>query len=326
MNIKLILGLLCICFIEACEIEKEIHFDLPAPKAVLNAVLYPDSVIKASITHTINGIKPDTTEATNPNYAINDALVELFINGQSKGYMQKTAENGKYISPGNYPHPGDKIRMEAHTNTYETIWSEISVPSLTPILSIDTVFSIRQGYNGTITDLTIYIRFKDNAAENNFYQLSIYDDVQIWQGDSIKPGYSYTSFNLKAESLIETYSSWNVGNGIFTDNLINGQEYTLKIQARDVAKSYETDSIKIQHKYIINLYSTTASGYYYSKSRIKQVDQEDILGDTGLREPIPTYSNITNGYGLFSARYPCCVTIDIPSDTVPPLWGIPWKY
>lgn len=325
MKVKLILWLLCCCFIQACEIEKEIHFNQSAPKAVLNAILYPDSVIKANVMCTINGVKPDNWGTPDSLYAINDAFVELFINDQSKGYMEKGEGYGNYISPGNYPFPHDKIRMEVRTKEYETVWSEINIPSLTPILSVDTVFSIRQGYYET-TDLTLYIRFKDNAAERNFYQLDIYDDVQVWRGDSVKQGYSYTSFDLRAESLIETYTSWIIGNGIFNDNLINGQEYTLKILARNVEMSYKTDSIKIAHKYIINLHSITASSYYHTKSLIKQVNQEDILGDTGLREPIPTFTNITNGYGLLSGRYAYRVAVDIPFDTIPPSWGIPSNY
>jgi hypothetical protein len=86
---------------------------------------------------------------------------------------------------------------------------------------------------------------------------------------------------------------------IFNDKAIQGDAYTLKFTLKEV--SAENTSFTPVCR--ICLYSLSESYYLYYRSRILQAKQaEDTFGSLGLREPVPTYTNVRNGYGLLSAR------------------------
>jgi len=90
-------------------------------------------------------------------------------------------------------------------------------------------------------------------------------------------------------------NSWVVF--VFDDYLFDGEEYTLKLLV--ARNGYYTIAGSVEMW--IELFTISEPAYLYSRSKILQDKQQDILGSNGLREPIPTYTNVKGGYGLLSA-------------------------
>lgn len=315
MKLKYYIILLCIIGCEGCTSTISVDFEPLPDKAVLNSTLYPDSLITAHISHSI-------APGENISKAfIDDAEVEVFINGISKGYMNKIGSSGQYILPDVYPVAGDRIRMEAHTRNYDPITSEIIFPSDVKILSVDT-FLVTNIEDRAQKDLQIYIRFKDPANVKNHYMFTAFWEVKEIRYEKERL-YTYPAYlNLKEEFLFENNNNlingWDSGEtnykGIFTDDQINGQEYTLKVINEKTLSLYDEDSVTSIRKLVLNLYSVSQSFYSYQLSLLRKQEAEINFGESGLKEPVQLYSNIDNGYGLFSGIQLSTYKIILPED------------
>lgn len=277
-----VLILCCISF--SCNTEIDIPVRLPEPSAVLNASLSADSIIKAEVSHTNNAV-PYHTQKEKPSLFINDARVEVFINNISKGIMEKGENPGQYFLPGVYPSANDKVRIEVQTNEYEPLSAEVNIPGQPEILSVDTqMIQISSPHYQGIVSVNVYLHFKEPKDEQNYYMLSVSGNEISHNEDHLfeevepyfLPGYAYY-----------TNSTFY----IFSDKLIYEDEYTLNF----TLNSDSTSSI--------HLHAISESYYLYCRSKLLQWKQtHDPFGSIGLREPIPIYTNIQNGYGLLSAQ------------------------
>ncbi|MCD8194503.1 MAG: DUF4249 domain-containing protein [Tannerellaceae bacterium] len=307
--------------VTACETETTIDIDFPRPLAVMNAILHPDSVIRVQVSSSFNSTleNPDIEQAGGlEKFMIEDAQVELFVNGVSKGIMQQGEKRGWYDMPGVYPTAGDQVSMQVVTDSYPELKAATPIPSPVRILSVDTLMV---PYNYNYTDnggMKTFIRFKDEPGKTNYYCLRfmwmsefVYEDTGesyyysvrgpiIHTGeepvleDALFPG---TDFLLT--SYYSTYTdNWRVY--VFDDYLFEGEEYTLKVLLSVPRNDHSglPDATELW----IDLFTISESAYLYSRSKILQDKQKDILGNNGLREPIPTYTNVQGGYGLLSAQ------------------------
>lgn len=66
--------------------------------------------------------------------------------------------------------------------------------------------------------------------------------------------------------------------------------------------SYTGEDYSYLSRYTFQLSTVSESYYLYMKSKVLQAEQDDFLGEAGLREPIPTYSNVKGGYGLVGGK------------------------
>lgn len=298
MNRLYNIGLLFVCFIiVSCEAEIEVPVKFPDTFAVLNASLSKDSIITASISHTLNTISQDIS--TSGSYPfINNAKINVFINDISQGLMIRDELPGQYCLPGCYPSPGDKIRLEVETEEFENMSAEVCIPQAPVILSVDTQM-LKSSY-GDLGVVDVRLRFRKPDNKNNYYMLLI--------TESSNPVFTTHNEDLLFEELQPYYFTNSPYYGyhpsfIFNDRTIYSDEYTLKFTINNVAHSYYSDSLSITNICHIHLYSISESYYLYCRSKMLQSKQkEDPFGSVGLREPIPTYTNIQNGYGLLSAK------------------------
>jgi hypothetical protein len=292
----------------ACTSELEQEIEVPPPGAVLNALLCEDSVITAHVLRTYNGGDPSV--ALRPDaLAIDDAEVEVYLNGVSRGIMQRDARPGWYVLPGCYPAGGDRVRMEVVTAEYAPLSAETALPLRPEILSVDTQ---RQAPNV----VRIGLRFNDRAGEKNYYMLSAAVTAGV-EGDSPVPDSPYpVTLTLEEDWLLGNveyeraddydypYAYAPVSRYIFDDAQTDGEAHTLKLSLRGMG-ALPGDSAAATAVYTcrITFSALSESHYLYLRSKILQKKQaEDVFGSIGLREPIPTYTNISNGYGLLSAR------------------------
>lgn len=310
----------------------------PDPKLVLNCVAQTGMPLTATVSRTWFY----TDE--NPNIIIEDAKVSLYVNGQYREDMAWHVEESEYNSNSYYrasyvPSEGDKIRLEVEKEGFKEVSAECVLPVKPELLKLEVV---REKYTGEYQYYdyqTIYkTTFKDKPKAGDCYLVclavgnpdseynfetgeEIFSGMYNWS--TIHPDYSYEPvFNNKISVLDELFGNdWLSGNGgrPFSDELINGLEYTLKL----VTSSYyygsgtgneELPSNKPPRYVKVFLYTLSDSYYQYLMALAELADRSfnNDLVDAGLAEPIRVLSNVVGGTGILGAASVDTLTVEVP--------------
>lgn len=312
------LTILLLLTVTSCVREINLEHLRPQPKLVLNSFVIAGEPIAARVSRTwfYTENYPDVTIA--------DATVHLYVNGGLKEQMVWTKDGDSHYDRGRYqaayiPKEGDEIKIMASVENYKDVSAEISIPELVPIIRVTTSV-VKAGTSGSSYDqLKVGITFKDDPDRKNYYLiyfesrgLTRDNETQevilnsIWSPLSVD--YSKEPLLLSSFSALESvlgydFMSWVHGR-VFTDDLINGQEYTIQVLT-GIYSSYWVDSPMPEDpdNSRVCLYSISESYYQYLKSIIALEDEglQGSMADKGLAEPIPIFSNISGGVGILGA-------------------------
>jgi hypothetical protein len=278
--------------------EKDIDFGgkEPAPKMVVNAVINAQSdtnLIKISESvFDFSGQKPGIVE--NPE-------IHLNINEKECGQIWLDTIIGvhsyyKFVSELN---AGDKIEFSAHTPKRGTVNAYDIVPNnAVEIKNIDHSWFIKDGTGY----LRLYVTLKDNPQERDFYRIvvktkgilmhpSIHEPDNIWSLKNI-----FIDDEMLFHNPTETEGEGKSPNfyRIFSDDMIQGKEYTLNIYIEESNSAdsnwndYVRQWVKVEiHTLSENLYQNLHS-------------QELAIGpsDDVFSEPVKIYTNMQGGYGI----------------------------
>ena len=290
-----------ISILTSCYREIDVEKYRTTPKIVINCPISPDTVIRASITRTyffsdLDNLKPEyngwngQTEISS--IKLRNAKVELYINGTYKEDMRWQAL--------------DKVKIVATTPEYGSVWAEDVVPQRVPIEKIEVScrketgdpYSIQNNTPGNITynneyyAFQYYITFRDTPGKANYYQLWVKGDIQY-----IDP--IFNSVNSTIDGTLGYDGVDGRGGRVFTDELIDGKEYTIQVKEL-IQAHYSVQDLKERS---INLYSLSESYYQYllSLEKISASTLSGSLSNIGLAEPLRVYTNVNNGTGILGA-------------------------
>jgi len=271
-----------------CSCTKEVPFDVNIDsKIVVNSIYSTDSVIKLRISTSCT-----ITDSYNSNPLT--FKVSVYENDQLKF---NSLVNSGAINTNIWPNVSSKYKIEVETDGYNSVYTSDSVPSRISITKAELIFPIAVDEYGdylgeaqvTFTDPVEYknyyellIRSKDMASWTSFVDYPVTDPVMLNEGD------------------LDYYPS----SIFFSDELINGQTYTIKI--RDyVGATINSDGIKPTGVYYAELRSVSKNYYLYRKYLTRhlynqQQQDKDFYEYLYNGEPVDMYSNIENGYGIFA--------------------------
>ncbi len=280
--------------------EKTITVEVPAatPKLVMNGLVNANSIFEVKIS------KSETVLSTNSNpFKISNATVLLYENGIYKDSFLFNASKNSYVArAGTTVATGKKYLLTASLNGYTKIEAETTTPSSVTIQSITRRVNARTDANGNKQD-ELKIKFLDNPTENNNYIFKIkkpvfnngatiiYDaincirsvDVDIDRGSNTDPSDLNACFSKEF---------------IMTDKNFNGRTKEIVFYIDNYELEIFTNPFdQKKYKAIIEMNSVTADHYKYRKSIETYRDNED----NPFAEPVLVYSNVKNGYGIFSS-------------------------
>lgn len=311
----IIAAIFCVLLI-SCYTEIDLEKYKPAPKAVLNTVIAPDTIIMASISKTWFFTEKNT------NVGLDDATVDLYINNEYKERMkweiadeEQLNINGIYTST-IIPQPSDVIKIVADTQ-YGIIQAEDTVPAKTDIMNIKFTHKNYEYYGRINTDIKYEITFQDNVDQNDFYLIRISStDLNSYIGIF---DYSSDPIFIGQKSILEGGLDGKFlggqGGRTFTDQTINGKQYTLTIKETDSENVYK---IGETCKRKITLYSLSRAYYQYLTS-LQYIEDDQLINDManyGLSEPRRIFSNIQGGTGILGATHLTSKIIDL-RDIIP---------
>lgn len=319
----------------SCEWEVDVEDLKTPPRLVLNSVVRVGEPVTASLSRTWF-----FTEE-NPNVIIPDAEVSLHVNGQYMETMTWTEGDKENNSQGFYqaayrPKAGDHVALTANREGYPAVSGEVVMPAFDQ--TFEAVDQITGQYYGEsyYVDRLLSVTFRDNPGEKNYYLFFCEaEHLSQWGGNEgiIKTEWSPLNADYEEEPLfvgqknaLENILGFDYFSGtygrVFTDDQINGKEYTLRIpfQMSAVDKEYIyddawnlIDTITTPHRCRVSLYTISESYYRYMKTLIDMEDSslQQSLIEAGVAEPISIYCNINQGLGILGASNGYSVTFEL---------------
>tara|TARA_Y100001954_G_scaffold89729_1_gene98249 strand:+ start:1751 stop:2635 length:885 start_codon:yes stop_codon:yes gene_type:complete len=290
----------------SCDIV--VDLDIPEHERVLvvNSILTTDSMINASISHSVGAF-----DASSISY-VNNATVEVYEDGVLLGEMDEQASlsydssgelDSTYVYNFNQnPVAGKIYSYEIVHPDYEAVRAETTVPAEVKLNVNDVTLLSEQDY-----EKHFRVRFSFNdAREDNFYRLRLRNPNTYY-------GFAY--FESNDASMISSAGVQSDGatfygdEALFDDGMFNGTEKEISIDFFD-SKSlwFEEEGIEVQ--FILELTSVSESYYTYIRSLRAHFDNQDQFIFAG--EPVQVFTNIENGLGVLGSMSLDTVLLELP--------------
>lgn len=240
--------------------------------------------------------------------ALSGAKITFCVNGKEKEVQY--AEEGSTSMPQacNYVlgkfYPGDRIEIKAEAENLPAVSSRTEIPAFFPLKQFKLVKKLNS--NG-MKIIQFQISLQDDPSETNYYGVVI-EEMSDYTGsyrisilsllDTEEEPLLHQTGALDDLLLGDSYDTYG-GMYIFSDNKINGKEYTLRLNDNN---SYEPNSDYpdgtrwSRFYYRVTVFGLSADYYLYAKNILDLRNNE--LGRYGLSPIRPSYTNIQNGLGL----------------------------
>jgi hypothetical protein len=321
--LTILLGIL----MASCREEVQFSDENIASKMVVNSFVDADSIIKV----TIAGSKPIPGVTSNFNW-INDANIKLFVDGKETETLKTMniavpEENDYYYRQSYTPSVvyysetkaeiGKTYKLEIDHKRYGLATCETTIPETVQIISIDTMVTGKAQYNYEQNTLNVKLKFKDPANEANYYRLIAYVNQGIYRekrfegtvmDSAIEVRESYITIldpviNPEQEDANDfLFGSPRNPYNVFTDELIDGREYTVNFDL-NVYNHLRNPDIDMTekgefHQIKFILQSITPETYWFLKSSYLHHYYDGDL----FAEPVQVFSNVENGLGIFGGQ------------------------
>ena len=268
---------------------------------MINGWVGKDSLISLRIGKSRYSLKPlDVPGNQTESYTVKNAVPVIFENNipidtlvyDVSAYNYRTLRGAAFRAGRTY-----SVRVKAPGFT--EAWAESIVPSQSEVASVQRTRNARTNSFGQSED-EIIIRLNDPAGENNFYMVQVYSPV--YSG-----GYSYplscvrtTDKDVEVLGYADPMDTENCHNGgeiLMKDTYFNGSQKVLKLYAESSMLQEMTDmnTGQINRPYI-HVLRITEEHYKF----IKSYSLYSNTNENPFAEPVNVFSNVNNGYGVFS--------------------------
>lgn len=299
---KLIVFSMAISAIINFSCTKEIEFkgDYSKDKLVVNALLIADSTIVANVSHSVFFMNDYNGKET----YVNDAYLEIFVNGSSIGtmtYQSHNTSNAIYTIPYS-PKQGDKLELKARHKDYDDVRAVTEIPYSSTIISVDTSYTSGNYDNNRIINLNI--KFQDAPEISNYYEIKAeliswtksYDSGKIIR--QVIPLRIYSNdivFNNSSSSDPIFGTNFESQSLVFDDYIINGKEYTIKVLS-DNTYHFNGNIDGYKDTLDVCLNSISKDYYMFQKTYTAYTNDIDFIGI--FNEPVQIYNNVDGGIGV----------------------------
>lgn len=247
------------------------------PLLVINSFINPDSVFKVSVAKS-------RAFLALPEYPfITDATVTIFESGNSVAELFH-AHDGFYRAINHKPEIGATYELRVSAEGF-MVTATAAIPS--PI-KIDSI-AVKEATIDRLTETKLTLYFQDPPGEDNYYQLLLFRLRSFTEIDTVLSNYGFASSDavLRKPDDFED-KSYYYDDAYFDDALFDGDFYDLDISFYKISEP---------RKFFVVVLLTTSESYYNFR---KSVEQQNATEDNPFAEPVPVYTNIENGLGVFS--------------------------
>ncbi|MCO5247892.1 MAG: DUF4249 domain-containing protein [Chitinophagales bacterium] len=270
--------LLSVIIFSSCLKKYDLDFDQVGKNLTLNADVETDHTVEALITLTKSPLDYD-------NYITpSDAKVDLYENGvwlESLKYVSKNGQLGIYTSQ-------NKIQA-LKTYTIKASYKDLPIISATQttfdspnIESISMDKDVRAiADSGT---MHVQVHITETNVKRRYFSIINFFEIHRSNDDETET----VSWNIIDINLPKSFKDDRNYSNIVTDN---PQNISYNLNFRNM-EEFQSDNVRAVWFYI-EVLELSEDGYLYKKTYRKR-------GDDNFNEPTLVYSNIENGFGIFS--------------------------
>lgn len=267
--------------------------------------------------------------------SVTDTFTEYLNYGVVKKYPY---EHGMYIDSSFTVKSGSTYRLEVSNAELDPVFCETTVPYPVPLNEIEIdMEKIPMQFDGYVYKVKLNLQIADPENENNYYRIQAYKSRGIelaflkngyyygggyYGGGYYGGGYYNSPYNnpdsivvtdtliqileyphyvFSMDPVLTTNTNADVlgtesdVNEFFTDELMNGN-YNLSYWMNTYRDIYTQFDEYLEIETTLN--SISKELYLYSKSRIQQSN----TSGNPFAEPVPVYSNVAGGLGIFGSE------------------------
>lgn len=282
-----------------------------ADQLVLNSIISTDSVFTASFSKSTSILENDYGSS----HPVIDGALDLYENDQLLAHLNSST--GVFRAPGIIPRAGNTYKAVA-TSRGRQVVAQTTLPSPADVVAIDT--SIVENSNN---NKTIHLKIQLNDAPGeDYYRLTLIHEylVVIRYPDQNNNKPTNTYYLYKESSHIQSddpvFKSVYNNSGeevfdmgpenryqIFPDQLFEGKVHTVKVSSTYFHNYYNPGDPylygtprHIYDRFTVYVQHLSKDLYNY----LKYLELYDYYHDNPIAEPVPVYSNISNGAGILA--------------------------
>lgn len=282
--------IIIVLFLTSCENEKNINFNLSNynSKIIINSVNNSDSLVKIFLSKTVE-LTTDSISFEN----IKDAQIELY-NSQISNSLNDFTLSDTAFNYGYFYNPvvkssiyDDTVFLKIISDEYGTVLSKSEIPKKLNLTDLfcEYIFDSTENYQ---TSYFVEGNVKFTISDDEPYKMNYY---------AVKCFYYNKDNNLKdvilSNSVPEMFDTYMYNEGfIFTDNLFSNNEFNATFDFSIWFGRYEN----ITNNFYIEVKKITEDYYQYQKTYKEHLE----AGQSIFTEYLDTYTNVENGYGIFT--------------------------
>ena len=339
-NILTFITIATAILLTSCEKEIEFNGEQTDPKLVINSLVEPGQPVKANISKSYFFL--DTPDTSAPD----DVVATLYVNGNYIGEMAKQFDTVylggyEYDDMGNEipsyylatsfvndycPTGGDIVNIKASANGFEDVEATTSPLPNAVEAQVDMEVTrwnswYQESYEETGEDSVLFISatvnltitiIDPNPGQGDAFRIRI----EQYKSDPDTRNHVYCSVKyddpvfgsaLPNNDFIDMSDLETRPEGVFSDVLFDGRSYQVKFTEMYVEMTVDEPLDPDFFQLPVSLEHLSKEYYNY----LYTCDQGDVAMQIWA-EPIQTYTNVTNGYGVVAGRAVHTLWLDLP--------------
>jgi hypothetical protein len=297
----IILELITILILFAC--EKAIVVDIPKkePKLVVFSWLNKDKVIEVKVTKSLHILEsPNIGSQGMDEFLVKNATPVIYENNASIDTLVYDAQNRSYKSLKNAKiRDGYTYTIKVSAAGFAEVTAQTTVPVQSVIASLTHVRNARTNSEGEELD-DVIIKLDDPVGKN-YYLVRLFPATY----GTMNPEYPVDCVNTTDKDLEVVGDSDPMGNNCFDGNYLlmkdlnfEGRQKQLRISAPSHQLETRANPGQQVARPYVKVFQITEDYFRYLKSHGAYQNSDD----NPFAEPVNVYNNIVNGYGIFSAH------------------------
>ncbi len=299
---KNILFVFVLSILWAC--EKPVTIDIPEKpsRLVINGWIGKDSIISVHIGKSKYSLAPkDFSNYLVESYTVKNAVTVVYENNVPIDTLVYNANDFQYYSLRNRKiREGYTYLVKVNANGFTEATAETSVPSQAALTRLQRVKNARTNSSGLYED-EITLTLTDPAAEENFYLVQVFSPAY-----SVGSGYPIscvrtTDKDIEQLGYSDPMDAENCYQGdevLMKDVNFNGGQKVLKLYVESgMLQDFINPTTGSVSRPYIHVVRITKDHFKFMKSFSLYWNTED----NPFAEPVNVFSNVRNGYGVFSA-------------------------
>ena len=298
MKIKKILAWSSLLIMLSC--EKDITVKIPQQrlKLVVNSITVLNRPFTAIVSKTAGTLELTTPES----YLVSNAMVLLYENSVLKDTLLFNSNTRRYeVKHNTVAKAGFTYQLKASAPEFATVEAKTTMPGRIIIESITRREKVRADADGHMYD-EVKIRFTDDRETSNHYVVKFRRPFSNRGNIHYESIYCMRSIDTDIDRKTDVdpilFEDCIDREFMMADKRFNGAVKELIVFIRNHELQPVLSSVdNKKYKAVTELNNITADQYKYRKSSRAYRDSQH----NPFAEPVLVYTNVKNGYGLFSA-------------------------